>query len=118
MSSKKSASYPVAKSRSAPSLSSSPSKNAIPHPFTSLTKSTPISMPSTALRLPRCCSGSVAMVAKRVMEAVSSSVPRLGPRWCMWRIGAMVLVIRIRRVVLMSSRGRLHWSLLRACRRR
>jgi structural maintenance of chromosome 3 (chondroitin sulfate proteoglycan 6) len=76
------------KSPSAHSLSSSRSKSAIPRPFTSLTKSTPTSTRSTALRLRRCCRDCQARVARRVMAVASSSVRRSGPRWCLWRIGA------------------------------
>ena len=72
---------------SAPSPSSSPSNNAIQPPFTSSTKSTPTSTPSTGPPSPTCSNPSRSARPRRA--GASSSAPRSGPRCYSWRRSAM-----------------------------
>ena len=87
---------------SAPSPSSSPSNAATRPPFTSLTKSTPTSTPSTGPPSRRCCNRFPILLPALRMPTPStvdsSSAPRSGPRCCSWPKSATECAMWVRAV--------------------
>jgi structural maintenance of chromosome 3 (chondroitin sulfate proteoglycan 6) len=90
-----------------PSHSFLPFNGAIQHPSTYSTKSTQISMPSTAQLLPRCLRRCLRQ--PRVVD--NSFARRSALKWCWSQRNVMVSRIPIRRVALMWWIGKRRWTL-------